>query len=1394
MRKFAGGTPFVVAGWFSCWALAACDDGTAPALPGGADVRVGADAEVSLPPLPSFDVLAQASETGGNAPLKVELQAIVTGSVSPAALTYHWVFGSGTTYDQAEFTHTFAKAGIEKLTVTATYQSPDGRVASASGSVTIQVTACAQLYFEKVSIAAPTEIAPGDPVILKVATLVNDGGEVATPFECKAALSKNELYEPEIDPVVATWPVESMASGHFQSSTKDFAAKTFLAPADLAEGNYYVFLVADAGDRVNECDEDDNAEPSTNNLNVDPTLQFKPDLTASEVSFAAGLKLSQGDLVTYSFRVGNQGQGESALFRFGVWLSEDPELDPTDPVMSAPTDIGNTVQKFAAQTSQKITKSYPIPKALPDGSYWIIAVVDTEGQVFEDEEGNNLAVSAVPFEVHYDAPQCFDLNFEELAFVPPSTYWGGTVLLQGKVSNPGTQVVPEGWVLRAYITISDGAVPADSTKVGEWAMPVLAPGEVQELEQVVSIPSQIPVSPHTAFAILDPDNKLTECSEANNARVNPEKIAIASKASVDLGVTEVEFHPTEVAAGEAIKISYSLFNTGSSAASPFSVGVLLSEDVTIDPATDPLIAETVVATLLPTTTKLVVEDVLIPLALEHGIAGYWVGVIADRTQTQKSDKNPTNNLAKAPGKLTVTGALGGCFEDAFEDNDSYLGAAPLGAGTTPALGLCGDEDWYAIDVEAGQSLVMTLDAQAIQSLNPVPWDVDLELLTEDLVKLDTSTTAGGWDEVQAYTVPEAAIYLVRVFGKGPTARASYGLEVQLIDPVEGVDLMVADVAALPSSLYPGGVLHVAWSEVDLGTDPGPPHTARVWLSADAALDSAKDLLLAETLLDGVQAHATMQVALDVLLPDDVPGGTWRILVQTDADDDVAEAIETNNLAASNPITLDVSLACKDDSDEPNDALAIATPVPLGEEITILIDRVVCPLLPDYYAVELVEGTSLSATVNYKHDPEKGLLGLELWDSSGETIVFKQEAKDKAQVTLPWVWSSGTYYLRAYHADADGAPYKYKLSLSLAPGDPASFCKADLYEPNNAFGSAKVIGCGTQKATLCKGDVDVYRLDVGAGSLLSIELNQSKAQLRMTLFGDPTSPSLATQSGNGTLLYSVPTDQSLLLRVEPKGDALLLTDLAYTLKVIGVPGADLSVDGVAPLLAEVYQGDDDLIDFALTNGCADPAGEQVTSLWLSKDGDLDPADIEVGHAWVEGVVGYQTLPMSEKIAIPMSTAPGPYWLIVEADAGQQIAESNELNNTAVAALAVAKVCLPDGSEPNDFPASKAPFGVPAVVPPGLEDLALCPYDLDWFAIEVTGGKTLQVSIAFSHAEGDLDLRLYDPAYSTAIPVATSGTKADFEAVSWPVAVSGTFLVRVNGFAGASAAYGLEVKVD
>jgi cysteine-rich repeat protein len=106
------------------------------------------------------------------------------------------------------------------------------------------------------------------------------------------------------------------------------------------------------------------------------------------------------------------------------------------------------------------------------------------------------------------------------------------------------------------------------------------------------------------------------------------------------------------------------------------------------------------------------------------------------------------------------------------------------------------------------------------------------------------------------------------------------------------------------------------------------------------------------------------------------------------------------------------------------------------------------------------------------------------------------------------------------------------------------------------------------------------------------------------------------------------------------------------------------------------------------------------------------------------------------------------------------------------------CSEDTYEPNDTPAT--PSRVAAGEIPGLRS---CPGDADFFGLSLNVGDTLTWQASFDDANGDIDLRLLDPAGST---VVTATTTTDNETLTWTARTAGLYVLRVElvGDSGAS----------
>jgi hypothetical protein len=107
---------------------------------------------------------------------------------------------------------------------------------------------------------------------------------------------------------------------------------------------------------------------------------------------------------------------------------------------------------------------------------------------------------------------------------------------------------------------------------------------------------------------------------------------------------------------------------------------------------------------------------------------------------------------------------------------------------------------------------------------------------------------------------------------------------------------------------------------------------------------------------------------------------------------------------------------------------------------------------------------------------------------------------------------------------------------------------------------------------------------------------------------------------------------------------------------------------------------------------------------------------------------------------------------------------------IAHKVIGGTCADDGRENND-----ALGAARAVVPGALNNLRSCGGDRDWYAIQLNNGDTLDVYATFTHAEGDIDLRITDAAGTW---LANAAGLVDDERAVFRATATGTYYIDVE----------------
>jgi hypothetical protein len=165
---------------------------------------------------------------------------------------------------------------------------------------------------------------------------------------------------------------------------------TVTVPPDLAQGVYFVSVVADALNTVTESVEDNNGLTAATKLEIVPSL---PDLVVTSVGIP-GETVSGKSVATPTIVI-NAGTVASPPYRVGLFLAKD---DPTPGagMLMAMKDM----PALGPGASAAVPLSVAIPEDLSQGQYFISAVADVNGAIVDADRSNNTLVSDVPFRVN----------------------------------------------------------------------------------------------------------------------------------------------------------------------------------------------------------------------------------------------------------------------------------------------------------------------------------------------------------------------------------------------------------------------------------------------------------------------------------------------------------------------------------------------------------------------------------------------------------------------------------------------------------------------------------------------------------------------------------------------------------------------------------------------------------------------------------------------------------------------------------------------------------------------------------------------------------------------------------------------------------------------------------
>ena len=495
-----------------------------------------------------------------------------------------------------------------------------------------------------------------------------------------------------------------------------------------------------------------NASGDVNRTNNRRTLQdivdlggqpdFDPAIAGVTVS---ANRVQAGDMLTIAGQVENRGGDETGPFEVAIFFSQDGTFEPTDPIIQR-----IMIPNLAGGDAQAIEQAFVVPMALDQqvGSWRVGLMADPDNQlVGEASEANNFAIARDPVQVDGATGGCNEDEENEDNDIPQGARRLGGQLYEGLGMCDGADWfsvrVPAGRLFEVALRWNpqDGSL---TLRQADQAGAPIRSGEGLDGELRFFEPSgpddvtyYFEVAGNGARLQYDLEIGVVDPGAGPNLRVR--------------GVTPV---PAIAQAGATVDVAFQVVNVGGSAAAATRARVDLraaGAPVQLGMADVPALDAGTFAEVRARVT----------LADNLADGRYSIEITADSAGTL-AEGNEDDNTASALLRVDADQA---CRADPLEPNGSVFevggaaGVAVIQAGQYNDLVVCdGDDDWYAVDLQAGQRLAVEAAFRTLDG------DLEMTLYGPDgQTVVDRSASLQNVERVELLRAPQAGRYFVRVF-------------------------------------------------------------------------------------------------------------------------------------------------------------------------------------------------------------------------------------------------------------------------------------------------------------------------------------------------------------------------------------------------------------------------------------------------------------------------------------------------------------------------------------------------------------------------------------------------------------------------------------------------------
>lgn len=1009
--------------------------------------------------------------------------------------------------------------------------------------------------------------------------------------------------------------------------------ETVRIPNDLTAGTYYLIIKTDSEELFIESDELNNTlaveievgELITPDFTIDVNY-VSPEIIAANTEFSLGLSYT------------NLGGGNFEDVSVGVYLNQINSLEGAQL-------IGYNEPPFSINAYSQgsiFLDGFEIPQDVVPGKYVILAVIDDPSAIEETDESNNVA--SVSIEV---TPQ-------EVADITILEQNSELITYEGELSN--------GFFQTSFFVANEGT-KAETVSVGIY----FSTDEIFDSQDLlISSVNEYFLNPFNQFYqtyqlqlpellageyyILiqaDPENEIFELDKENNLGITVLTVNPPSKPDLYLE-SGLSLNKSTIGINGLLEMTQQVFNLDRAATDSAFVEFYLSSDPTIS-TNDLLLGSTVTGYISAYGSSTVTESIFIPNTISQG--SYYVIAIVD-PDNEITESNESNNEAYVTLEVTQPVAPDLLVEintapvevnaNNVFDISYTISNVGDGAAAFPELGFYLSKD-NLID---GSDIELSIES------NPTIGNGQVYFNTSNLL-IPGDTDPGSY---QLILVVDPNNLVEEDLEDNNTSLASLEiLEALSSDLIVSINSNVSFVNARQ-------LIAVNLSSQNIGQGVASANILAMYLSEDDVLDGADQLIGSDSV--GVLVAFESNVNLVTIEIPDVTPGPYYLIASIDNENQVQELDESNNTSVQitevgGPVFADLSATFISLSNSAiNAGNNLTTTITIqnngaavsqASEVDIFLSADEVLANDDtYLGTGTVNALNIGGQTNVtitERIPEGTTIGdyFIIADVDPDQLIEEELETNNTLAKAIEVLERLLPDLEINNAS---------IQPALIPAGQDGNITASIFNTGDGLAEAfDVTAYLSSDATLDSGDpvlntITVEAIDFGGSKLSQIAINVDRA--------------------------TIPGTYAVFVELDP-ANAVQETDeennvFSLSFEVLEPLRSDLVVDQLT-FNPEINAGGNLAVSFDVSNVGEITSSAGQVGVYFSTDDVLDASDEVISTLVTTPINSNNSDGFNVSVPIPLERDPGTYYIIVQADDGDQEEEIDELNNIATKSVSV-----------------------------------------------------------------------------------------------------------------------------